>query len=99
MAKYVLAFRGQPDRLTPADASDKWQAWFSELGSAIADGGSRVGPPTTLTAPGAGDPATAVLTGFMVLTADDLATATDLARGCPGLENGVSVEVAEALEM
>jgi hypothetical protein len=45
------------------------------------------------------DPATAVITGFTLVTADDLAAATELARGCPGLTHGVSVEVGELVEM
>jgi hypothetical protein len=41
---------------------------------------------------------TNVLTGYLVITADDRDTAVRMARGCPGLANGVSVEVAEAIE-
>ncbi|MGY2873130.1 hypothetical protein ACVW00_000320 [Marmoricola sp. URHA0025 HA25] len=98
MTTYVLAFRGQPGRPAPEGAEEKWGAWFGELGSAIADPGSRVGPVATLTAPDHGDPATAVLTGYMTVTADDLEAAASLARGCPGLEHDISVEVAELLE-
>jgi hypothetical protein len=42
-----------------------------------------------------GDPATAVLTGYVVITAADADDAARLAVGCPGLRNGVSVEVGE----
>lgn len=98
MTTYVLAFRGQADRQAPEGADEKWGAWFGELGSAIADPGSRVGPVTTLAATNPGDPATAVLTGYMTVTADDLEAATRLAGGCPGLEHDISVEVAEVLE-
>jgi hypothetical protein len=99
MNTYVLAFRGQPDRPAPADVSEKWMAWFGELGSSIADPGSRVGATATVAAADAGDPATAVITGYTLIHADDLAAATDLARGCPGLADGISVEVGELLEM
>jgi hypothetical protein len=99
MNTYVLAFRSQPDRATPEDADEKWGAWFAELGSSIANPGSRVGDSVTVAADQPGDPATAVITGFMLVNADTLAGASDLARGCPGLADGVSVEVGELVEM
>jgi hypothetical protein len=36
MSKYVLAFRGQPDRL-PEEEERAWGAWFEQIGPAIAD--------------------------------------------------------------
>ena len=98
MTTYVLTFRGQPDRATPAGAEEKWGAWFAELGSSIANPGSRVGETITVDADEPGDPATAVLTGFMLVNAGTIAAASDLARGCPGLAHGVSVEVGEFAE-
>lgn len=98
MAKYVLAFRGQPDRTPAAGEDEAWGAWFGSLGAAVIDAGHRVGQVRTLPAAGAGDPAAMVLTGYVVITAGDLQAATDLARGCPGLRAGVSVEVGEDAE-
>jgi len=40
-----------------------------------------------------------VLTGYVVVDAADINAATTLARGCPGLKFGVSVEVAETVPM
>jgi hypothetical protein len=100
MTNYVLAFRGQPDRSAVAGEEEAWGAWFGRIGASIVDRGNRVG--TTRTVPasnGGGNPASAVLTGYVVVAADDLAAATELARGCPGLSNGVNVEVAEVVSM
>jgi hypothetical protein len=94
MSKYVLAFRGQPDRADQGD-DGQWGAWFAGLGAAIADMGNRVGTVRTLGADGGGDPATAVLTGYIVINAADPGEAARLAGGCPGLQHGVSVEVGE----
>lgn len=99
MNTYVLAFRGHPDRDSGAEVAEKWGAWMAELGSSIANPGSRVGETSTVAADGAGDPAGEVLSGFMLLNADTLSAATDLARGCPGLAHGVSVEVGELVEV
>jgi hypothetical protein len=99
MTSYVLAFRGQPDRGAVAGEEEAWGAWFGRIAASITDRGNRVAATQTVPAANGGDPATNVLTGYVIVAADDLAEATDLARGCPGLANGVSVEVAEVMSM
>ena len=98
MSKYILAFRGQPDRASQPDENQQWGAWFGSLGSAIADMGNRVGTVRTLRSQDYGDPATAVLTGYVVISAADADEAARLAGGCPGLRHGVSVEVGEFVD-
>jgi transcription antitermination factor NusG len=99
MSKYVLAFRGQPDR-DPAPGEDAaWGAWFGGLGGAIVDFGNRVGHVERLDAEHGGDAAKETLTGYVVVEAADIDAAMNLARGCPGLASGVSVEVAETVPM
>ncbi len=95
MSKYVLAFRGQPDRARQPDEGQQWGAWFAGLGAAIVDMGNQVGTVRTLRSEDAGDPASAVLTGYIVITAAGPDEAARLAGGCPGLRHGVSVEVGE----
>ncbi|SRR6266851_6222753 len=95
MSKYILAFRGQPDRAHQPDEGQQWGAWFAGLGAAIVDMGNQVGTVRTLPSEGGGDPASAALTGYVVITAADSGEAARLAGGCPGLQHGVSVEVGE----
>jgi hypothetical protein len=95
MSTYILAFRGQPDRAPRTDEGQQWSAWFAGLGTAISDMGNQVGTVRTLHSENGGDPATAVLTGYVVITAADAGEAARLAGGCPGLRHGVSVEVGE----
>ena len=38
MSKYVLAFRGQPDRTPAPEEEQAWGAWFGQLGPAPAAG-------------------------------------------------------------
>lgn len=99
MNMYLLAFREQPDRDRPADVGEKWGAWFAELGSSLTNPGSLVDQSVTVAADEPGDPATAVVTGYLTVVADSLAAAEALARGCPGLADGVSVEVGHLSEM
>ena len=96
MANYVLAFRADRDRAMPQGADEAWGAWFARLGTAISDRGNRVGDVTRLDAAGAAS-GSEVLTGYTVVAADDMTSAVALAKGCPGLANGVSVEVAEVV--
>lgn len=97
MANYVLAFRSAPDRAMPEGAEQAWGAWFGELGSAIADRGNRTGKVARLDAAGS-SPGAEGLSGYIVVSADDMDSAVALAKGCPGLANGVSVEVAEVVD-
>ena len=97
MSKYVLAFRGQPGRTPAPEEEQAWGAWFGKLGPAIADTGNRVGATRTLLAARRGEPGRAVLTGYVVVDAADLDAAATLAAGCPGLADGVDVEVAEVI--
>ncbi len=97
MSKYVLAFRGQPDRARQPDEGQQWGAWFASLGTAIADPGNQVGTVRTLAAKDGGDPASAILTGYVVIDASSPDEAARLASACPGLQHGVSVETAEVV--
>ncbi len=96
MGKYVVAFRSQPDRTPAAEEEQEWGAWFAGLGAAIADMGNRVGTVRTLNSEH-GDPASAVLSGYVVINAGDPDEAARLAGGCPGLRRGTSVEVGEVV--
>ena len=63
----------------------------------MVDGGNPVGATSTIASDGStsdgggANPAT----GYSVIQADSLAAATELAKGCPVLTSGGSVEVAE----
>ena len=103
MAKYVLAYRGGGMQTTPAAqeaAMAAWGAWFGELGGAVIEAGNPFGPSKSISSDGSmKDGGGAALTGYSVLAADSLAAATDLAKGCPVLANGGSVDVYEAIDM
>ena len=104
MAKYVFGYHGGGMAETP-EAQEKvmaeWGAWFGTLGEAIVDGGNPFGPVRTVASDGSvtdGGGANP-LTGYSVVTADSLDAAADMAKGCPVLASGGSVEVCEAIDM
>jgi hypothetical protein len=102
MAKFVYAYQGGTMAETAEQqqaAMEAWMGWFGELGPAVLDGGNPFGASATVRSDGAGGEASSVLTGYSIVEADDLATATALAKGCPVLAHGGSVDVYEALPM
>lgn len=100
MANYLLAYTGGGMAETDearAQAMAAWGAWFGSLGAAVVDPGNPFAGSTVVTGRGTADGAPSGLTGYSVLSADSLAAAGDLAKGCPILEHGGSVEVYETL--
>ena len=98
MSKFVLAYKGGTMAATEAEQAavmQQWIGWFGELGEAIVDGGNPFGASTAV----GGDIGTSPLTGYSILSADTLEAAATLAKGCPVLDSGGSVEIYEALDM
>lgn len=78
-----------------------WMDWMGSLGDAIIDGGNPVGMSKTVVpggkveANGAANPAS----GYSLINAADMDDALAKAKGCPILDAGGSVEVAETMDM
>jgi len=101
MAEYLLVYRGgsmpETDEAKAA-VMDAWTAWFGQLGGALKDGGNPFTPVSkTISADGSISDTTATppATGYSIISADSLDAAVDLAKGCPVLEGGASVDVHE----
>jgi len=103
MANYLLAYTGGGMATTDAEREASmaaWGAWFGSLGPAIVDAGNPFGPAATVSSSGSvSDGGAAGLTGYTVLSADSLAAATELAKGCPVLATGGGVEVYETINV
>lgn len=104
MASYVLVYKGGGE--LPASEAEQqavmnqWMGWFGTLGEAVADGGNPFGPSKAITPDGAvADGGPSGLTGYSILRADSLDAATALAKGCPHLAAGGTVEVYEIIPM
>ena len=70
------------------------------LGPALIEPGSVVGKnhtvsPSGVVENGGNDP----LTGYLLIQAESIAAASDVAKSCPILENGGTIEVAELMEI
>jgi hypothetical protein len=95
MPSYVFSFRTKVDRQLTADQESAWPQWFQEIGASVLDGGHRVVRSQGLGRARSNEDA---LGGYVIVNADDFASALALARGCPALAQGGGVEVGEVGE-
>lgn len=103
MPKFLFVYHGGKKPETPEEITDvmaKWGAWFEDLGPAVVDGGNPVGVSKTVTNNavldnGGSNPAS----GYSIINADNADDAAAKAKGCPVLDVGGEVELAEIIEM
>ena len=91
LSKLVRIYRA-PDGYAPtAGSAQAWGGWFAAIGSHIVDPGDQV-----FARDGVGPTvAGSRLAGLSVIDAEDLPSAVSLATGCPGVEDGFTVEVGQ----
>ena len=103
MPNYLLAYHGGsiPEGEEAQAASlEAWNDWMEAVGEQLLDGGNPVGQSKTVSADGkASDTEGDRVTGYSIVEADDIEAAVEIARGCPILADGGSVEVAELVDM
>ena len=102
MSKYVLVYAGGAMAETPEAqqaSMDAWNGWFSSLGDAVVDGGNPFGGSATVSGDGVTETGLLGASGYSLVTANSLADATGLAKGCPIIADGGTVDVYEAIEM
>jgi hypothetical protein len=99
MANYVFAYRGGGMAGSEEEQQKvmaAWGAWFGGLGESIVDAGNPFGESRSVASDGSvGNGGSSGLTGYSILSADDIEAAAAMAGGCPILSAGGSVEVYE----
>jgi hypothetical protein len=102
---YVLAYKGgggmAPTPEEQQKVMDAWGQWFGSLGQALVDGGNPFSGQANSIAPGGNvsSGSSSGLTGYSIIKADDLSAATAMAKGCPVLASGGTVEVLETMQV
>lgn len=104
MAKYLFVYHGGKHPESDAEIKevmDAWGAWFGSMGAAVVDGGNPVGKSTTVHGGGkvANDGGSNPTSGYSLIEAKDVNDAIAKAKGCPILQAGGSVELAEVIDM
>jgi len=105
MSEFAIVYRGLETPASPEQAQktlEKWRAWFDDLeakgqlkdfGHPLEDTGKLVTGRQKTVNDGPYAEAKDLIGGFSIIEAKDLTHATELAKSCPILEGGGSVEV------
>ena len=104
MPQFIYVYHGGKTPETPEEGAKEmalWEAWFGEMGEAVAIPGNPVGQSKTVSASGVEDHGGAnPASGFTVVDAPDIDAAIEMAKGCPMVKDGSgSIEVAPIIEM
>ena len=103
MPKFVLAYHGAPKFKSKEEGMAHmvaWREWSQGMGDAVVDPGMPVGVSKTITADGVEDGGGSnPLSGITIIQADTMEAAIELARPCPHVSAGGSIEIAEAMDM
>jgi len=101
MHNYVFAYHGGKSFETKEQGTQHmtdWIAWSTGLKEALIDPGMPVGQSKTVEASGVTDNGGAnPLTGITIVQADSFDAAIEMAKTCPHIDNGGTIEVAQAL--
>jgi hypothetical protein len=104
MANYLFIYHGgkEPESQEAYDAVIKsWQQWFEGIGESIIDAGNPVGPNITVQSNGSqlDNGGTNPATGYGIFKASSQEEAAEIAKNCPILASGGSVEIAEIFDI
>ena len=102
MATYVLVYQGGSMPDDPGDqakAMQAWAEWFGGLGEDLVDGGNPFGPSKSVSASGQVGASSTGLSGYTIIKAADLDAAVELAKSCPVLHGGASIDVYETVDV
>ena len=104
MPNYVLTFHGEmgpmPDDPAVMEAvTAEWGAWYGSIGDALVDPGAPFGETTSIGPDGSDTANPASITGYTIVKAGDIAAASAIAKGCPVLKNGHTVQVSQSIDM
>lgn len=103
MKQFVLVYLGGNQPADPQEASqhfDKYMKWLSSLGDSVVIPTIPLKDTTTVSSDGTiEEGGSSAMSGFSIIRADSLDAALSIARDCPFLEIGGSLEVSELMQM
>jgi hypothetical protein len=103
MAKFLLVYHGGDGMAATAEEQAAvmaaWNGWFERMGPAVLDVGNPTATVKRVAPGGTVSDDTAGPSGYSLISATTIDEAVGLAKGCPVLEAGGSIQVAEAIDM
>ncbi len=103
MTQYIITYLGGDKPSTPEEGKQnyaRYKEWLASLGdSAISPanplkGTSTVNPDRTVTSE-----STTSMSGYTIIKTDSMESALEIAKACPFLDTGGSLEVSELIQM
>ena len=104
MAKYLFIYHGGSMPETDEEVTEvmgQWMSWLEGLGDSVVDAGNPVGLSSTVNTDGSvsGNGGANPANGYGIFLADSQEEAENIAKKCPALLAGGTVEVAMIVEM
>ncbi|BCE03212.1 hypothetical protein [Marinicellulosiphila megalodicopiae] len=104
MANFLFAYHGGKDPDGPeefASMMQAWEQWLTQYDKNIVDAGNPVGPNITVLSDGSvtKDGGSNPISGYGIFKADSFDEATIIAKQCPVLLAGGSVEVGQIFDV
>jgi hypothetical protein len=104
MAKYIFVYHGgkEPESEEAyARVMEAWSSWLGSAGESLVDGGNPVGMSTTVLPGGRveNNGGANPISGYSLVEMANVDAAVAYARGCPILDDGGSIEIAECFDM
>ncbi len=103
MPNYIIAYHGGEKPASPEEGAAgmaRWKTWVADLGDAVVNPGTPLSKTQTVSASGVSDGGGAnPIIGFTVVSTETMEQALEMAKQCPHLDMGGTLEVAEMIEM
>lgn len=103
MPQYIIVYLGGDQPSSPAEGQQhfaRYMEWLSSLGDSAVSPANPLKDTTTVNPDGSISPGgTSTMSGYTIVETDSIEAALSMARACPFLGIGGSLEVSELVEM
>ena len=103
MPQYFISYLGGEKPSSPeagAQHMKRYRAWLASLGDAAVSPANPLKATSTVNSDGSvSSRSTTTMSGFTIINAESMAAALTIAKACPFLDVGGSLEVSELVEM
>lgn len=103
MSQYIIAYLGTPKSSSPEENQQhmaKYRAWLASLGDTVVSPANPFKNTSTINSDGTIESGGAsTMSGFTIIEAESEEAALSIAKACPYLEVGGTLEVSELMQM
>jgi hypothetical protein len=103
MAQYIIIYLGGDQPSSPEEGKQhmaKYMGWLSSLGDSVGSPANPLKNTNTVKSDGTVSPGgTTSMSGYTLIQADSVEAALEMAKTCPFLDIGGSLEVSELIKM